>query len=50
MMFQRAEPELKGFGVTMLTSLPSRSSKEWMPFGLPLRTTSTTTDSSAMPW
>ena len=49
MMFQRAEPELNGLGVTMPTSLVSRSSKEWIPFGLPLRTVITTTESWAMP-
>ena len=43
-MFQRAAPELNGFGVTTSTSLLSTSSKLFSPSGLPLRTVSTTTE------
>src|SRR6478735_2917382 len=49
MRFQRAEPELNGLGVTTPTSLLIRSSNDLTPFGLPLRTTRTTTESVAMP-
>ena len=49
MMFQRAAPELNGFGVTTSTSLVSTSSRVLMPSGLPLRTMITTTESWAMP-
>ena len=47
--FQRAPPEVNGFGV--ITSTPSlvRSSQVWMFFGLPLRTTNTTTESTSTP-
>ena len=48
-MFQRALPEVDGFGV--ITSTPGliRSSQVVMFFGLPLRTTNTTTESLDMP-
>src|SRR6516165_8073649 len=48
-MFQRALPEVDGFGV--ITSTPGliRSSHPVMPLGLPLRTTSTTTESLEKP-
>ncbi len=49
MMFQRAAPELNGFGVTTSTSLVSTSSMVLIPSGLPLRTVSTTTEFWAMP-
>src|SRR4051794_9081863 len=49
MMFQRAEPEENGFGVTTLTSFLTRSSNVLIPFGLPLRVTITTTESWAIP-
>src|SRR3954471_1438512 len=47
--FHLAEPELSGLGVT--TSIPgfSKSSQSLMFFGLPLRTTSETTDPNGMP-
>src|SRR6201987_3837856 len=49
-MFQRALPEVDGFGV--ITSTPDliRSSQAVMPLGLPLRTTSTTTESLENPF
>ena len=49
MTFQRAPPEVNGLGV--ITSTPGliRSSQVLMFFGLPLRTTSTTTESVTMP-
>ena len=49
MMFQRAPPEVNGLGV--ITSTPGlvRSSQVVMFFGLPLRTTNTTTESVTMP-
>ena len=48
-MFQRALPDVDGFGV--ITSTPGliRSSQPVMCFGLPLRTTSTTTESLEKP-
>src|SRR2546423_8343361 len=48
-MFQRALPEVDGFGV--ITSTPGliRSSQPAMCLGLPLRTTVTTTESLEMP-
>src|SRR5579884_690923 len=48
-MFQRALPEVEGFGVT--TSIPglTRSFQPVMCLGLPLRTTSTTTELATMP-
>ena len=49
-MFQRAEPDEPGLGVTMLTSSRARSAHPVMPLGLPSRTTSTTTESVTMPW
>src|ERR1700759_5118912 len=49
-MFQRALPDGEGFGV--ITSTPGlvRSSHPVMCFGLPLRTTSTTTESLEKPF
>ena len=48
-MFQRALPDVDGFGV--ITSTPGliRSSQPLMCFGLPLRTTNTTTESLEKP-
>src|SRR5436305_9330481 len=48
-MFHRALPEVDGLGV--ITSIPglTRSSQPVMCFGLPLRTTSTTTESLEIP-
>src|SRR5919198_1210363 len=48
--FHRALPELNGFGVTISTPGFTRSSQVWIPFGLPLRTTKVTTESSTNPW
>src|SRR4051794_38957235 len=49
MMFQRAPPEVNGFGVS--TEMPglTRSAQPLMPFGLPLRTTNTTSEFVTMP-
>src|ERR1700733_3998226 len=49
-MFQRALPEVEGFGV--ITSTPDliRSSQPVMCLGLPLRTTSATTESLEKPF
>jgi hypothetical protein len=49
MMFQRAPPEVNGFGV--MTSIPAltRSSQPRIFFGFPSRTTNTTTESWIMP-
>ena len=49
-MFQRALPDVDGLGV--ITSTPGliRSSQELMCFGLPLRTTNTTTESEENPF
>src|ERR1022692_2965533 len=49
-MFQRALPDVDGFGV--ITSTPDliRSSQPLMCFGLPLRTTNTTTESLENPF
>ena len=44
MVFQRAPPEVNGFGVTTWTPGLSRSSQVLMFLGLPLRTASTTTE------
>src|SRR5690348_6149314 len=44
MTFQRAPPEVNGFGVTTDTPGLTRSSQVRMCFGLPGRTTKTTTD------
>jgi len=49
MRFQRALPELNGFGVTTLTPGLVRSAQVVMCFGLPLRTTKTTTEFVTMP-
>src|SRR5579862_2703042 len=48
-MFQRALPEVDGFGVITSTPGLTRSSQPVMFFGLPLRTTSTTTESLEKP-
>jgi hypothetical protein len=49
MMFHRALPELVGSGVTTLTPGLIRSDQLWIPSGLPLRTTKTTTESVTKP-
>ena len=49
MTFQRAPPEVNGFGVITWTPGLTRSSQPLMCFGLPLRTTKTTTESETMP-
>src|SRR5438067_13635514 len=48
-MFHRALPEVDGFGVITSTPGLTRSSQPAMCFGLPLRTTSTTTESVTIP-
>ena len=48
-MFQRAPPEVNGFGVITETSSRMRSSQSWMSFGLPPRTVNATTDSAGLP-
>ena len=48
-MFQRAEPDEAGFGVTIRTPGLVRSSQPWMFFGFPSGTTRTTTESETMP-
>ena len=48
-MFHFAAPEVNGLGVSTLMPGLSRSSHVWMPFGLPLRTMSETTDFDTMP-
>src|SRR5207302_11184451 len=50
MTFQRAPPDVNGFGV--ITSTPGliRSSQVLMCFGLPLRVASTTTELVTNPW
>src|SRR4051812_5729714 len=48
-MFHFAAPDVNGFGVRTLTPGLSRSSHVWMPFGLPLRTMSETTDLDTRP-
>ena len=50
MTSQRAPPELNGFGKTTSTPGFTRSSHVLMCFGLPLRSTKTTTDFETMPW
>ena len=47
--FQRAPPEVNGFGVITWTPGLTRSSQPLMFLGLPLRTASTTTESVTMP-
>src|SRR5579875_4161501 len=47
--FQRALPEVAGFGVTTLIPGLMRSLQLVMCFGLPLRTTNTTTESLEKP-
>ena len=49
MMFQRAPPEEIGFGVMTSTPFLVRSAQPVMCLGLPLRTTSTTTESVTLP-
>ena len=49
-MFQRAPPDVNGFGVTTWTPGLSRSSQVLMPLGLPLRTVNTTTELVTNPW
>src|SRR5437764_14183666 len=49
MMFQRALPDVEGLGVITSTLGLIRSSHPVMCFGLPLRTTRTTTESVTMP-
>src|SRR5436305_11414010 len=49
-MFQRALPEVDGFGVTTWTPGLIRSSQVVMFLGLPLRTTNTTTELLEMPF
>src|ERR1700744_2770857 len=49
MMFQRAEPDVAGFGVTTLTPGLIRSSHPVMCFGLPGRTIITTVESLTIP-
>src|SRR5947209_19654540 len=48
-MFHRALPEVDGLGVITSTPGLTRSSQPAMCFGLPLRTTSTTTESLTIP-
>ena len=48
-MFHFAAPDVNGFGVRTLMPGLSRSSQVWMPFGLPLRTMSETTDLETSP-
>jgi hypothetical protein len=50
MTSQRAPPELNGFGKTTSTPGFTRSSQVLMCFGLPFRSTKTTTDFETMPW
>ena len=50
MTFQRAPPEVNGFGVTTWTPDLRRSLHVRMCFGFPLRTTKTTTERVTMPW
>jgi hypothetical protein len=49
MTFQRAPPEVNGFGVTTCTPGLSRSLHVLSFFGLPSRTTKTTTDRVTIP-
>jgi hypothetical protein len=49
MMFQRAPPEVNGFGVITSTSPVTRSSQLSIPSGLPARVTKTTTEFWTMP-
>src|SRR5437763_1399612 len=49
-MFHRALPDVDGFGVITSTPGLTRSSHPVMCFGLPLRTTSTATESEGMPF
>ena len=50
MMFQRALPDVDGLGVTTSTPGLIRSSQPVMCLGLPLRTTITTTELTAIPF
>src|ERR1700735_36143 len=49
MMFQRADPDVAGFGVITLTPGLIRSSQPVMCWGLPARTTIATTESLTIP-
>src|SRR5947209_10026584 len=49
-MFQRALPEVEGLGVITCAPGLTRSSQPVMCLGLPLRTTSTTTESLLIPF
>src|SRR5690242_20413481 len=49
MMFQRAPPDVNGFGVTICTPGFTRSAHVLIFFGLPSRTTKTTTERVTMP-
>src|SRR5256714_2137044 len=49
MMFQRAPPEVNGFGVTIFTPGLARSFQPVMCFGFPLRTPRATTESVTIP-
>src|SRR5439155_5259811 len=48
--FQRAPPEVNGFGVITCTPGLRRSFQLRIFFGLPSRTTKTTTERVTMPW
>ena len=48
-MFQRAPPDVNGFGVITETSSRTRSSQSWMSFGLPPRTVNATTEVCGLP-
>ena len=50
MTFQRAPPEVNGFGVSTSTPGLTRSSQPSICFGLPGRTASATTDRVTMPF
>src|SRR5437764_4092739 len=49
MTFQRAPPEVNGFGVTTWTPGLTRSPQSRMCFGLPFRSTNTTTERVTIP-
>ena len=49
MTFHRAPPEVNGFGVTTWTPGLTRSSQSRMCFGLPFRSTNTTTERVTIP-
>src|SRR3954447_11264348 len=50
MTFQRAPPEVNGFGVRTWMPLRVRSPQPRMCFGLPLRTSRDTTERATMPF